>query len=328
MNEIIFYGSTIEAIHKAFTDEQIGDSPLYDEKSFAENLSSFRDTKYIFATWIFRSLSEEEIGRYFPSLKAFFYAAGSVKAFGDAMFQHGVRVYSGWRANAVPVAEWTVAQIILANKGYFQVTGRYRELGHDETIRLSDAFAGNFRNKVGIIGCGMIGENVARLLQNFDLEVLVYDPYLDEGKAERLHVRKVSLEELFSTCQTISNHLPDLPSTRGMLDYSLFSLMKDNACFINTGRGQEVVEKDLVRAMREKRTRLALLDVTTPREPLETDDYLFSEPNIMITPHRAGAFMGEIRRLGEYVWNSYLGYLDGVDDDRNEITSSMLEHMA
>ena len=48
----------------------------------------------------------------------------------------------------------------------------------------------------------------------------------------------------------------------------------------------------------------------------------------MITPHRAGAFMGEIRRLGEYLWNSYLGYLDGVDDDRNEITSSMLEHMA
>ena len=328
MNKVIFYGSTIEAIHKAFSDEQIGECSLYDEKSFLSSLDDFKETEIIFATWIFPSFTEEELKRHFPSLKAFFYAAGSVQAFARAMYRRGVRVYSGWRANAVPVAEWTAAQIILDNKGFFQMPSRYRTLGFQKTIELTDPFAGNFRNRVGIIGCGMIGTHVCELLSHYDLEVVVYDPYLPDEKAEKLGVKKVTLEELFSTSQTITNHLPDLPSTRGMLDYKLFSLMKDNATFINTGRGQEVVEEDLVRAMREKRTRLALLDVTTPREPLETDDHLFKEENIIITPHRAGAFMGEIRRLGEYVYNSYLGFLEGKTDDRNEVTLDMLEHMA
>lgn len=77
-----------------------------------------RQADYIFSTWGMFSLNEEELKTYFPRLKAVFYAAGSVQGFARPLLKQGVRVFSAFAANAVPVAEYTVAQIILASKGF------------------------------------------------------------------------------------------------------------------------------------------------------------------------------------------------------------------
>ena len=77
------------------------------------------DTEIIFSTWGMPSLTEAQIAQHLPCLQAVFYAAGSVQAFARPFLTRGVKIYSAWAANAVPVAEYTVAQILLANKGFF-----------------------------------------------------------------------------------------------------------------------------------------------------------------------------------------------------------------
>lgn len=77
------------------------------------------DTRYLFSTWGMPTFTVEEIRRCLPSLQAVFYAAGSVRGFADSFLDAGVAVFSARAANAVPVAEYTVAQILLANKGFF-----------------------------------------------------------------------------------------------------------------------------------------------------------------------------------------------------------------
>ena len=80
-----------------------------------------KDAEIAFATWGMQEYSEAEIKEYIPNLKAIFYAAGSVQRFARPFLNCGIKVFSAWAANAIPVAEYTVAQIILANKGFFKM---------------------------------------------------------------------------------------------------------------------------------------------------------------------------------------------------------------
>ena len=115
------------------------------------------------------------------------------------------------------------------------------------------SFRGNYDTPVGLIGLGAIGAGVARrLVQDYRLTVYAYDPFCTQERATELGVRLADPEEIFSTCLTVSNHTANIPATRGMLNYALFSRMLPNATFINTGRGAQVVEEDLVRALREE----------------------------------------------------------------------------
>lgn len=123
---------------------------------------------------------------------------------------------------------------------------------------------------------------------------MVYDPFLPRARQEALGLdRLCSLEEVFSTCQTISCHIANNEQTRGMLDYRLFSRMGDTVCFVNTGRGAQVVEADLVRALREKPLRSAILDVTDP-EPAPAASPLWGLPNVFLFPHVAGYAAKEV----------------------------------
>lgn len=286
------------------------------------------DTDYIFSTWGMPKFTEEEITRFFPRLRAIFYAAGTVQAFARPFLNRGVRIFSAWAANAVPVAEYTVAQILLANTGYFQACARFSQ-GAD---RYRDAkahfaaFPGNYGCKVGLIGVGMIGSMVAQRLRDYRLQVLAYDPFLPEERAAALGVEKTSLARLFAECQTISNHLANNPQTVGMLDYGCFARMKENAVFLNTGRGAQVVEADLCRALREYPERTAVLDVTFP-EPPEADSPLYSLPNVFLTPHIAGSKGDEVRRMSEYMLTQFRNVAAGRPVQW-EVTPDMLATMA
>lgn len=298
--------------------------PLFENNELPA--APFAAVEYIFSTWNMPALTGEQIQFYFPNLKAVFYAAGTVRYFAAPYMERGVRIFSAWGANAVPVAEVTVSEIILANKGFFQTLHR----GDGPVWRAHDfgkPYPGNYDTPVGIIGAGMIGSLVIRMLKAYRLPVLVFDPFLSDEKAEALGVGKVThLPELFECCQVISNHLANNPQTENMIDESCFGKMGDNAVFLNTGRGKQVNEAALIAALKQKPTRAAVLDVTWP-EPPEAGSELYTLKNVFLTPHMAGSIGSEVQRMGEYMLAEFTACLEGKPT-RFEVTPAMLETMA
>lgn len=287
---------------------------------------AFADVEIIFSTWGMPKLTEEEIARCLPRLKCVFYGAGSVQGFARPFLARGVKVFSAWAANAVPVAEMTVAQILLANKGYYLTSRLYRAEGQ---CAAKEAFArcnGNYGETVGIIGAGMIGKLVISMLKAYKLKVLVFDPFLPDEKAAALGVEKCDLSTLFARAFVVSNHLANNAQTQGMLHYGLFASMRENAVFINTGRGAQVVEADLARVLSERPDLTALLDVTSPEPPVEGHPF-YTLPNCLLTPHIAGSAGDEVARMGTFMLEECRAYLAG-EPCRYEISEEMLETMA
>lgn len=290
---------------------------------YAEYLS---ECEYAFATWGMLKLSEEEIKKYLPKLKAVFYAAGTVQYFAKPYLRCGVRVFSAWRANAVPVAEFTVAQIVLANKGYFTASARCKKnqlSAYMHTLK----HCGNYESIVGVVGCGVIGSMVCERLQGYNCKVLVYDKFIaDERIAQLGAIRAVSLEQIFSECDVITNHLADKDELCNIFNYELFRLMKPYSTFINTGRGRQVDDAGLAKALREDKTRTALIDVVrgdvvNPLNPL------IRCKNAFVTPHIAGSLSNEIHRMGELMAAEAESFDCGRTSE-NEVTLKMLETMA
>ena len=317
--KVIYLCEKEESIRRVFGT----DDTVYTKADVLENPKVFCDTEYIFSTWGMPSFTEVEIKTYLPNLKAIFYGAGSVQAFARPFLNCGVKVFSAWAANAVPVAEYTVAQIILANKGFFR-TMRYT----DQTVARKEAgnFPGNYGAKIGIIGAGMIGKLVINMLKQYNLEVLVFDPFLLDAKADEFGVKKVDLETIFNECQVVSNHLANNEHTKGMLNGALFKKMLPYATFLNTGRGAQVVEADLIKVLKERPDLIAILDVTFP-EPPEQDSELYTLENCILTPHIAGSSGNEVRRMGEYTETEYQNFIQN-HPCKYEVTLEMLKTMA
>ena len=303
------------------TDEQV-----FCKNDLLSHPEDFADTEYIFSTWGMPAFSREEIRSILPNLKAVFYAAGSVQAFAHPFIECGVKVFSAWAANAVPVAEYTVAQIVLANKGFFKTAPLASSGNRSEAHRLLANFCGNYGTKIGIIGVGMIGTLVAKMLKSYKLEVLAFDPFLSDEKAAELGVTKVSLPTLFSECSVVSNHLANNEQTVCMLNGELFALMRPYATFINTGRGAQVVEEELISVLSARPDLTAILDVTYPEPPLP-DSGFYKLDNCILTPHIAGSSGDEVQRMAEYMYEEYDSFTQNKPC-RFEVTAEMLKTMA
>lgn len=284
------------------------------------------EVEYAFSTWGMPTLNEDEIRTLFPSLRAVFYAAGTVQYFARPFLNCGVKVFSAWAANAVPVAEYTVAQIVLANKGFFKSSPLASIGRREEACREFEHYSGNYGEKVGIIGAGMIGKLVIKMLKAYDLEAVAFDPFLPDETAAELGVKKVSLEEVFSECSVVSNHLANNAQTQGMLNGKLFEKMKPYSTFINTGRGAQVVESELIETLKKRPDITAILDVTFP-EPPEKDSEFFTLPNCILTPHIAGSSGREVERMAVYMLREFLKFKGG-EATQYEVTTKMLETMA
>ena len=228
-------------------------------------------------------------------LKAVFYGAGSIRYFtSDEFWSREIVVSSAYAMNAVPVAEYTLATILLSLKNYWFHAVEIKRAG-----RLTERVpcAGAYGSKVGLISLGMIGRLVRERLRPFDLEVLAYDPYVTPDEADRLGVELVSLDELFRQCDVVSLHAPWLKETEGMIQGRHFELMKHRATFINTARGAILRESEMCAVLQRRPDLTALLDVVWP-EPPAPGSPLFSLPNIILTPHIAGSRDRECRRMG------------------------------
>jgi phosphoglycerate dehydrogenase-like enzyme len=255
-----------------------------------------------------------------PRLRAVCYAAGSVKGFVTAeSYARGVLVTSATQANAIPVAEVTVALITLANKAWFQAQREMRQ-GRGDRERLPHC--GNFATTIGLIGMGAIGRLVAAKLRTMEVEVLAFDPHQPRLDG----VEPVAdLDELARRSDVVSVHAPDLPTTRGMCDRRFFAAMRDGATFINTARGRLVDEAALIAELETGRIS-AHLDVTHP-EPPSPDSPLLRLPNVWLTPHLAGSTGGELRRMGRMAVDECLALAAGRDP-RHPIGQEMLATLA
>ncbi|MFG1813399.1 hydroxyacid dehydrogenase [Kribbella sp. NPDC049174] len=230
-----------------------------------------------------------------PKLQAILHAAGSVKAIvAPEAFDRGIQVSSAAHANALPVAEFTVAAVVLAGKRAFRLAAQYRI---DRTKTDPHGMPGSYGTTVGLLGASRIGRMVAERLRSFDLQVLISDPYLSQAEAAELGAELVDNDELFSRSDILSVHAPLLPETVGLVDARLLGLLRDGSVLINTARGRIIDTAALERECMSGRID-AVLDVTDP-EPLPPDSPLLDLPNVFVTPHVAGAVGNEIARLGE-----------------------------
>jgi len=292
--------------------------------NFEQHADSLAELEVVFSTWGMPALSCEQLRR-LRALKAVFYAAGSVKGFARPFLEQGVSVVSAWVANGRAVAEFTLAQILLSCKGYFR---NATDCSSPDKRRRGQVTRGNgvFGETVAVIGAGAIGRQVIELLTPFELSVVVVDPYLPDHEAARLGVRKVSLEQAFGEARVVSNHLPNLPEIRGLLNEPLFRAMRQGATFINTARGAQVVEQDLIQTLKARPDLTALLDVTDP-EPPAPDSELYSLPNVQLSSHIAGAMNNEVVRLADCVIAEFEAWQSGRPL-KYAVTLDMLEKMA
>jgi phosphoglycerate dehydrogenase-like enzyme len=261
-----------------------------------------------------------------PALQAIVHAGGGVKGHvTPACWERGIRVSTAAAANAVPVAEYTLAMILLANKDIHRMAKTYEQRRGSVDLLAEFPGVGNYGKTVGIIGASRIGSRVVELLRPFALEVLVSDPYLDERAAEHVGAELRELDELLTASDVVSVHAPALPSTRHLIDARRLALLRDGATLINTARGSLVDQDALVAELVSGRID-AVIDVTEP-EVLPPDSPLYELPNVVLTPHAAGALGVEVRRLGDSAIDEIGRYAVG-EPFAHPVTVADLERVA
>lgn len=289
-----------------FTDEarellgehaEVVRSPTPEDHSSPEARSLLAGADVLVTGWGTAEVTAEVVETA-PRLRAVVHSAGTVRGVvSPACYDRGIVVSSQAWANALPVAEYTLAMILLSAKGVFPAQQDYR-VGRGAFHTYAElAGRGAYRTRVGVIGASTIGRQVVTLLRPFDLEVVLADPTIDSRQAEELGVDLVSQDELLATSTIVSLHAPVLPTTIGMIGADELARLRDDATFINTARGALVDEPALVRELRSGRIS-AVLDVTDP-EPPAPDSPLWDLPNVTLTPHVAGAAGRELQRLGD-----------------------------
>jgi D-3-phosphoglycerate dehydrogenase len=214
-------------------------------------------------------------------------------------------------ATTVSVAEHTVALILACTKNLIQMhqsttTGQWR-LG---------ALGLELRNKnLGIIGFGRIGQEVAKIMKGFDMNLLIYDPFIEEKDMKKIGGKKVDLDTLLKESDVVTLHAPLTKETHELINKEKLNLMKSSAFLINTSRGELVDEQALHKVLYDERIRCAGLDVFR-EEPVTTQNPLLSLENIVLSPHMAVQTTDGVLRLmrqnGEQVEKALQGIYEHV----------------
>jgi len=164
---------------------------------------------------------------------------------------------------------------------------------------------------LGLVGLGQIGRRVARICGAVGMQVVAYDPYLDPAVAESVPAELVEdLESLLRRADVVSLHAPLTEQTSRMIDRERLALMKPGAILVNTARGGLVEEDALLEALDSGHIRGAGLDVFDP-EPPQPDNPLLHRPDVIATPHIAGATLASKDRLWRIAITQALQVLRG-----------------
>jgi phosphoglycerate dehydrogenase-like enzyme len=282
-------------------------APLLTADMVAENPAILDEADVIFSGWGCPKFDSSLLSAA-SQLKIIFYGAGSIRSVvTEEFWNSGLRITSAYAANAIPVTEYTLSQILFSLKlGWHHALAIKRDGKYPQKNIVPGAYGGT----VGIISLGMIGRGVCELLRGFDVNVIAFDPYAEKDVEEKLNIQLCSLEEVFSTSDVVSLHTPWLPQTEGMIKGIHFEMMKTNASFINTARGAIVREAEMTDILRKRSDIFAILDVTYPEPPLP-ESPLYTLPNVILTPHIAGSMDRECNRMGKFMADELIRFLNG-----------------
>ncbi|WP_231954971.1 hydroxyacid dehydrogenase [Occultella aeris] len=246
-----------------------------------------------------------------PRLRTVLHAAGSVRSLVPPdLHDRGVQVATAATMNAVPVAEYTLAAIILAGKRVLPLA----QVGREQPVGWQNSFAtrtlSNLGRTIGIVGFSTIGRKVLDLLRVLDTgSVLVADPFADPDLVRAAGAELLPLPEVLGRAEILSLHAPLLPSTHHLIGGAELALLPDGATLINTARGGIVDSAALLAECASGRLD-AILDVTDP-EPLPAGHPLLALPNVTVTPHLAGSLGSETRRLSHFALDGLAAYVAG-----------------
>jgi phosphoglycerate dehydrogenase-like enzyme len=285
-------------------------APPQTAQSIREHPELLRDVQVILSGWGAPVMDEAFLDQA-PNLQAVFYGAGSIRGIVDhAFWQRGLVITSAYGANAVPVAIYTLSQVLFSLKhGWRYGLELKRTHRYPEREQMLD-MPGTYTSMVGIISLGMVGSQVCELLKPFNLKILAYDPFAGPETAKTLGVELCALDDVFRRADVVSLHTPWLKETEGMITGAHFASMKRGATFINTARGAVVREPEMIAVLEQRPDLFALLDVVFP-EPPAPDSPLFTLSNVIVTPHIAGAVGTECQRMGRYMVEELTRYLHG-----------------
>lgn len=263
-------------------------------------------------------------------LKAIFSIRGGARANVDvdAATELGIPVFCTFGREALPVADFTMGLILsLARKiaranselheGVF--TAPAGEFGSDKDVIWDMNPEGPWQSRkgielegkiLGLIGFGTVGKQVAQRAKGFDLDVLVYDPYQSAEAIAAHGCTKVELNDLLRASDIISFHAKVTDTNKNMISYEQFKLMKDGVFIVNTARAGLMDEEALRSTLRSGKLGGLALDVFHS-EPVKRDDEYFNYPNVILTPHIAGAGRDVIYLQSVMLVNDLMLFLAG-----------------
>jgi phosphoglycerate dehydrogenase-like enzyme len=215
--------------------------------------------------------------------------------------------------NSPAVAEHTIALILSVARKLVQADAAVRKGTWLMQSPATDPFSYGelYDKRVGIVGLGNIGRNVARRLQGFNCELVYASPKrIPEEQEKELGISNVELDELFETSDIVTLHAPLTPKTKHMVNRERLAKMKSTAILINTSRGGVVDERALLDALQQGKIAGAGLDVFEP-EPPQQDNPLFQLDNIVVTPHCGGGTAGMQQRMISFCWQNIAAALTG-----------------
>lgn len=233
-----------------------------------------------------------------------------------ACSERGVLVVATPGRNAAAVADLTLAlavccarKVIPAHR--YLVEGRWRREDPIEPYRLFRGPELEGRS-FGIVGLGAVGRRVARRAAGFGMRCSYFDPYV--APDEDAPATRVELDQLLRSSDFVSLHAPATPETAGMIGARQLGLMRPSAFLLNTARASLVDEDALVRCLSAGAIAGAALDVFWD-EPLDPDHPLLGAPNVLLTPHIAGASDDAVRHHSGAAAEALLAIAAGRDPE-------------
>ena len=200
----------------------------------------------------------------------------------DACSRQGVVVVNAPYGNVVSAAEHTVGMLLALVRKIPTAHEALRRLEWDRGIYGSELF----RKTAGVLGLGKVGSRVAARLRAFDMEVLVYDPYIPEGRARDLGVRLTDLQSVLSRADVLTVHVPLTDETENMIAARELAVTKPGVRVVNCARGGIVNEADLLAALDAGHVSGAAIDVWTEEPPVSpVVKRLIQDPRVVVTPH-------------------------------------------
>ena len=279
---------------------KLGEVKIYDKSDFSNVdyvIDFVKGATIIVTSWDSPQIDELILDAC-PNLKGVIHGAGSVKPILSDMFiKRKIRITNSAVAIGEGVAESALGFAISASKGFYALSDDTKRGLWQENIK--QKVKDFYDITIGVISGGYVGSHMVKLLKNFHVDVLMYDPILTSKQISDMGAKKVELNELMSMSDVISIHAPGIPATENMINARNLSLMKDGAILINTARGMIINEKDLIEELKKGRI-FACIDVTNP-EPPSRDNELRTLPNVVLTPHIAGTATNGLKRVALHV---------------------------